>query len=406
MSVHTKVTLFNDPIYGFIAIETPLIFQLIEHPYFQRLRRIAQMGLSSLVYPGAHHTRFEHALGAMHIMQRAIAVLRAKGVAISEAESEAMQVAILLHDIGHGPFSHATEKSLIQGIAHESISIQIMESLNTEFNGGLTLALQIFKNQYPRKFMHQLLSGQLDVDRLDYLKRDSFYTGVTEGNINTERILATMNVVDENLVFEIKGIHSLEKFLLARRLMYWQVYLHKTSLVAELLLVKALERARSLGSDAGFTNPNLALFFSTEKPIVFDESLLTAYLRLDDSDLMLQLKQWSHGSDSILKKLSLQLLQRNLLKIKIKDTPFLPAEIQNKKEATVPNLDTIAQDTFVFSGSVSNQTYVTDAQKIVLVDKTKKTISIEKAIDYLDFDAFSKPQIKYYLCYPKQLFYL
>ncbi|MBT6161888.1 MAG: HD domain-containing protein [Flavobacteriaceae bacterium] len=406
MSVHTKVTLFNDPIYGFIAIETPLIFQLIEHPYFQRLRRIAQMGLSSLVYPGAHHTRFEHALGAMHIMQRAIAVLRAKGVAISEAESEAMQVAILLHDIGHGPFSHATEKSLIQGIAHESISIQIMESLNTEFNGGLTLALQIFKNQYPRKFMHQLLSGQLDVDRLDYLKRDSFYTGVTEGNINTERILATMNVVDENLVFEIKGIHSLEKFLLARRLMYWQVYLHKTSLVAELLLVKALERARSLGSDAGFTNPNLALFFSTEKPIVFDESLLTAYLRLDDSDLMQQLKQWSHGSDSILKKLSLQLLQRNLLKIKIKDTPFLPAEIQNKKEATVPNLDTIAQDTFVFSGSVSNQTYVTDAQKIVLVDKAKKTISIERAIDYLDFDAFSKPQIKYYLCYPKQLFYL
>ncbi|MDA7711415.1 HD domain-containing protein [Flavobacteriaceae bacterium] len=406
MSVHTKVTLFNDPIYGFIAIETPLIFQLIEHPYFQRLRRIAQMGLSSLVYPGAHHTRFEHALGAMHIMQRAIAVLHAKGVAISEAESEAMQVAILLHDIGHGPFSHATEKSLIQGIAHESISIQIMESLNTEFNGGLTLALQIFKNQYPRKFMHQLLSGQLDVDRLDYLKRDSFYTGVTEGNINTERILATMNVVDENLVFEIKGIHSLEKFLLARRLMYWQVYLHKTSLVAELLLVKALERARSLGSDAGFTNPNLALFFSTEKPIVFDESLLTAYLRLDDSDLMQQLKQWSHGSDSILKKLSLQLLQRNLLKIKIKDTPFLPAEIQNKKEATVPNLDTIAQDTFVFSGSVSNQTYVTDAQKIVLVDKAKKTISIERAIDYLDFDAFSKPQIKYYLCYPKQLFYL
>jgi uncharacterized protein len=406
MSVHTKVTLFNDPIYGFIAIETPLIFQLIEHPYFQRLRRIAQMGLSSLVYPGAHHTRFEHALGAMHIMQRAIAVLRAKGVAISEAESEAMQVAILLHDIGHGPFSHATEKSLIQGIAHESISIQIMESLNTEFNGGLTLALQIFKNQYPRKFMHQLLSGQLDVDRLDYLKRDSFYTGVTEGNINTERILATMNVVDENLVFEIKGIHSLEKFLLARRLMYWQVYLHKTSLVAELLLVKALERARSLGSDAGFTNPNLALFFSTEKPIVFDESLLTAYLRLDDSDLMQQLKQWSHGSDSILKKLSLQLLQRNLLKIKIKDTPFLPAEIQNKKEATVPNLDTIARDTFVFSGSVSNQTYVTDAQKIVLVDKAKKTISIERAIDYLDFDAFSKPQIKYYLCYPKQLFYL
>ncbi len=406
MSVHTKVTLFNDPIYGFIAIETPLIFQLIEHPYFQRLRRIAQMGLSSLVYPGAHHTRFEHALGAMHIMQRAIAVLRAKGVAISEAESEAMQVAILLHDIGHGPFSHATEKSLIQGIAHESISIQIMESLNTEFNGGLTLALQIFKNQYPRKFMHQLLSGQLDVDRLDYLKRDSFYTGVTEGNINTERILATMNVVDENLVFEIKGIHSLEKFLLARRLMYWQVYLHKTSLVAELLLVKALERARSLGSDAGFTNPNLALFFSTEKPIVFDESLLTAYLRLDDSDLMQQLKQWSHGSDSILKKLSLQLLQRNLLKIKIKDTPFSPAEIQNKKEATVPNLDTVAQDTFVFSGSVSNQTYVTDAQKIVLVDKAKKTISIERAIDYLDFDAFSKPQIKYYLCYPKQLFYL
>src|SRR5210317_2247600 len=244
--VHRKRTLFNDPIYGFIAIETDLILHLINHRFFQRLRRITQMGLSSLVYPGAHHTRFEHALGAMHVMQKAISELKQKGIDISKEESEAMQIAILLHDIGHGPFSHASEKILLKGITHEAVSLRVIEQLNQEFKGRLDLAIQIFTNTYHRKFMHQLVSGQIDVDRLDYLKRDSFYTGVTEGNINTDRILSTMHVENENLVFESKGVHSLEKFLLARRLMYWQVYLHKTSLVAELLLVKTLQRFRYL----------------------------------------------------------------------------------------------------------------------------------------------------------------
>ncbi|MDA9768571.1 HD domain-containing protein, partial [Flavobacteriaceae bacterium] len=244
--MRSKNPLFNDPIYGFIAIQSDLILQLINHPYFQRLRRISQMGLSSLVYPGAHHTRFEHAIGAMHIMQNAISVLTGKGIEINKEEGEAMQVAILLHDIGHGPFSHATEKALLPGVHHEEVSLIIIKMLNKEFDGALDLAIQIFTNTYSRKFMHQLVSGQVDVDRLDYLKRDSFYTGVTEGNINTDRIVAMMNVDQEQLVFESKGVHSLEKFLLARRLMYWQVYLHKTSLAAELILVKILSRFRIL----------------------------------------------------------------------------------------------------------------------------------------------------------------
>ena len=233
-----KNTIFNDPIYGFITIESDLILQLINHPYFQRLRRISQMGLSVLVYPGAHHTRFEHAIGAMHVMQKVINVLKRKNIKISNHESEALQIAILLHDIGHGPFSHATENIILKGVDHEYISLKIIEKLNDIFEKKLALALKIIKNEYHRKFMYQLISGQIDVDRLDFLKRDSFYTGVTEGNINSERIITMMDVKNENLVFEYKSIHSIEKFLLARRLMYWQVYLHKTSLVAELLFSK------------------------------------------------------------------------------------------------------------------------------------------------------------------------
>ena len=240
--MQSKKTLFNDPIYGFIPIDSDLILQLINHPFFQRLRRISQLGLSNLVYPGAHHTRFEHAIGAMHVMRMAVNVLKQKGIEISHEEIEAMKIAVLLHDIGHGPFSHASENILIKGVSHEVISLKVIKKLNEEFNGKLDLAIKIFTNNYNRKFMYQLVSGQIDVDRLDYLKRDSFYTGVTEGNINTDRIIAMMNVEDENLVFEEKAVHSLEKFLLARRLMYWQVYLHKTSLAAELVLVKILHR--------------------------------------------------------------------------------------------------------------------------------------------------------------------
>ena len=404
---HRKNTLFNDPIYGFIAIETDLILQLINHPYFQRLRRISQMGLSSLVYPGAHHTRFEHALGAMHVMQKAIDVLQGKGVEISPDEREAMQIAILLHDIGHGPFSHATEEALLQGVHHETISLKVMSFLNEKFEGQLDLAYQIFTNQYSRKFMHQLVSGQVDVDRLDYLKRDSFYTGVTEGNINTNRILATMQVKDEQLVFEVKGIHSLEKFLLARRLMYWQVYLHKTSLAAEILLVKTLKRFQYLvqnGKEALRSEHILYPLMQTASSDSLEDKVLFHYLSLDDSDMIQLLKSWTKHADLVLRLLSSQLLYRNLPKIKISDTAFSIAEIEKKKA----HLGGLAQEQsaspyFVFSGTISNQTYVSDETQLLILEKSGKVFPIAEVIQYLDFKQFSTPVVKHYLCYPKRV---
>ena len=407
--VHRKSTLFNDPIYGFIAIETDLILQLINHPYFQRLRRISQMGLSSLVYPGAHHTRFEHAIGAMHVMQKAIEVLITKGIQISPQEREAMQIAILLHDIGHGPFSHATEKTLLQGIHHETISLRVISLLNQIFNGKLDLAYQIFTNQYPRKFMYQLVSGQVDVDRLDYLKRDSFYTGVTEGNINTSRILAMMNVINEQLVFEVKGIHSLEKFLLARRLMYWQVYLHKTSLAAEVLLVKTLERFQYLIElGAMEVEEEHALFSLLNKKQSdqnqLSEEVLLHYLNLDDSDIIQLLKSWEKHSDQVLASLSSQLLHRKLPKIKIRDKAYSHEEIKEKTislDATKADLG--ASEYFVFSGCISNQTYLSDESRLLILDKKGNVFPLAEAIQYLDFKQFSTPVTKYYLCYPKQI---
>ena len=407
--VHRKSTLFNDPIYGFIAIETDLILQLINHPYFQRLRRISQMGLSSLVYPGAHHTRFEHAIGAMHVMQKAIEVLISKGIQISPQEREAMQIAILLHDIGHGPFSHATEKTLLHGIHHETISLRVISLLNQIFNGKLDLAYQIFTNQYPRKFMYQLVSGQVDVDRLDYLKRDSFYTGVTEGNINTSRILAMMNVINEQLVFEVKGIHSLEKFLLARRLMYWQVYLHKTSLAAEVLLVKTLERFQYLIElGAMEVEEEHALFSLLNKKQSdqnqLSEEVLLHYLNWDDSDIIQLLKSWEKHSDQVLASLSSQLLHRKLPKIKIRDKAYSHEEIQEKTislDATKAYLG--ASEYFVFSGSISNQTYLSDESRLLILDKNGNVFPLAEAIQYLDFKQFSTPVTRYYLCYPKQI---
>ena len=406
---HRKSTLFNDPIYGFIAIETDLILQLINHPYFQRLRRISQMGLSSLVYPGAHHTRFEHAIGAMHVMQKAIEVLITKGVQISPQEREAMQIAILLHDIGHGPFSHATEKTLLHGIHHETISLRVISLLNQIFNGKLDLAYQIFTNQYPRKFMYQLVSGQVDVDRLDYLKRDSFYTGVTEGNINTSRILAMMNVINEQLVFEVKGIHSLEKFLLARRLMYWQVYLHKTSLAAEVLLVKTLERFQYLIElGAMEVEEEHALFSLLNKKQSdqnqLSEEVLLHYLNLDDSDIIQLLKSWEKHIDHVLASLSSQLLHRKLPKIKIRDKADNHEEIKDKTislDATKAGLG--VGEYFVFSGSISNQTYLSDESRLLILDKNDNVFPLAEAIQYLDFKQFSTPVTKYYLCYPKQI---
>ena len=406
---HRKSTLFNDPIYGFIAIETELILQLINHPYFQRLRRISQMGLSSLVYPGAHHTRFEHAIGAMHVMQKAIEVLITKGIQISPQEREAMQIAILLHDIGHGPFSHATEKKLLHGIDHETISLRVISLLNEIFNGKLDLAYQIFTNKYPRKFMYQLVSGQVDVDRLDYLKRDSFYTGVTEGNINTSRILAMMNVINEQLVFEFKGIYSLEKFLLARRLMYWQVYLHKTSLAAELLLVKTLERFQYLIElGAMEVEEEHALFSLLNKKQSnqnhLSEEVLSHYLNLDDSDIIQLLKSWEKHSDQVLASLSSQLLHRKLPKIYIRDKAYSHEEIKEKTiSLDATKVDLGASEYFVFSGNISNQTYLSDESRLLILDKNDNVFPLAEAIQYLDFKQFSTPVTKYYLCYPKQI---
>lgn len=408
--MYQKRTLFNDPIYGFIAIETDLILHLINHRFFQRLRRITQMGLSSLVYPGAHHTRFEHALGAMHVMQKAISELKQKGIDISKEESEAMQIAILLHDIGHGPFSHASEKILLKGITHEAVSLRVIEQLNQEFKGRLDLAIQIFTDTYHRKFMHQLVSGQIDVDRLDYLKRDSFYTGVTEGNINTDRILSTMHVENENLVFESKGVHSLEKFLLARRLMYWQVYLHKTSLVAELLLVKTLERFRELVNSEKETLPKDHIFY----PLIhgdpqesLSESILAHYLTLEDVDILHLLKQWMHHKDLVLSSLSKQIIYRQLPKIKIQNKPFDNHVLEQKAER-LENLSIADNDIsyFVFSGNISNQTYIADHAQILLKNKSGNPTPLDQTIDYLDFNTFSKPLYRYYLCYPKHHFSL
>jgi HD superfamily phosphohydrolase len=404
--VYRKNTLFNDPIYGFIAIETDLILNLINHPFFQRLRRISQMGLSSMVYPGAHHTRFEHAIGAMHIMQKAIEVLSGKGVKISAEEKEGMQIAILLHDIGHGPFSHATEETFLKGVNHEKISLRVMTKLNQHFKGQLDLALEIFTGKYPRKFMHQLVSGQVDVDRLDYLKRDSFYTGVTEGNINTDRIVAMMNVKDEELVFEVKAVHSLEKFLLARRLMYWQVYLHKTSLVAELLLVKALERFQLLynkKTESLEANHMLYPFLTNSTSGELSEAILDHYLTLDDSDLLQVLKSWRNHSDETLRTLSDQLINRRLPKIIIQEKEFTEEEVERQKNRLEQRFKANQADSdFVFSGSISNQTYVSDESQILLLKKNESVFPISEAIQYLDFKQFSTPVVKHFLCFPKR----
>ena len=319
MNTNNKLKIFNDPIYGFITIPNTLIFDLIAHRYFQRLRRISQMGLSYLVYPGAHHTRFHHALGCLHLMQKAVRILRFKSVPISKAEENGLYIAILLHDIGHGPFSHAMEHSIVENSSHEAISLKFMETLNIEFKGALNTAISMFKGVYHRSFFGQLISGQLDIDRSDYLKRDSFYTGVSEGNINSDRLISMLNVVDDELVIEEKGIYSIEKFLTARRLMYWQVYLHKTSLVAEQMILRVLKRAKQLTQNGVALDASSALRFFLSRSTTssdFDNSTLDQFSLLDDYDVMSALKSWQFHDDFVLKHLSQMILNRTLLKIK------------------------------------------------------------------------------------------
>ncbi|KAA1242769.1 HD domain-containing protein [Aquimarina sp. RZ0] len=406
MKKRNKLKILNDPIYGFITIPNELIFDLIEHKYFQRLRRISQMGLSYLVYPGAHHTRFHHALGCMYLMQNAVRVLRFKGVAISSGEEEALCIAILLHDIGHGPFSHAMEHSIVNEVNHETISLMFMEEINKEFNGSLTLAIQIFRGEYHRNFLHQLISGQLDMDRLDYLKRDSFYTGVAEGNINSERLITMLTVVDDELVVEEKGIYSVEKFLLARRLMYWQVYLHKTSLVAENLLIRVLKRAKELVEQGIRLNCSKALSFFLENKITADNfttEVLETFSKLDDYDIMAGMKEWATSDDFVLRNLSSMIINRDLLKIKIKKKAFGVDKMQ-KHIQDFKYYNKISEEEacyFVFTGTISNQAYHQNRQNINILYKSRKIVDIVRATDQFNLKALSKPVTKYFICYPK-----
>ncbi|STA71679.1 HD domain [Capnocytophaga canimorsus] len=366
------------------------------------------MGLSYLVYPGARHTRFHHALGCMHLMQKAVQVLQYKGIAISEEEEEALYVAILLHDIGHGPFSHAMEHSIVEGISHEEISLRFMQELNNEFGGKLDLAIQIFTGNYPRNFLHELISSQLDMDRSDYLKRDSFYTGVAEGNINSERIIAMLNVKNDQLVVEDKAIYSVEKFLVARRLMYWQVYLHKTSVCAEQLLIKVLKRAKELAQKGYRLEMSTALRFFVEHRITekqFDKVLLDKYALLDDNDIISAMKEWQFHSDFVLSSLSKMLLNRDLPRVKLRKTSFEKEKIASRLQQVQQLYGISEQEAqyFVFSGEVSNIAYNEKRQNIYILTKTGKILDVAKASDQLNLEALSERVVKNYLCYPKEL---
>ncbi len=400
-----KLKILNDPVYGFISIPDTLIFDIIEHRYFQRLRRVTQMGLSNLVYPGANHTRFHHALGCMHLMQKTIEILRSKNVTISEEEKNGVIIAILLHDIGHGAFSHALEHSIVNGISHEEISLKFMKALNEEFGGKLKVAIEIFEGKYPRKFLHQLISSQLDIDRLDYLKRDSFYTGVAEGNISSDRLIAMMNVVNDELVIEEKGIYSVEKFIIARRLMYWQVYLHKTGLVAENILVNLLKRAKELASSnvALFASHSLKFFlYNNICKENFSKEVLETFSKLDDYDVLSAIKEWTMHDDYILSSLAKMIIHRNLLRIELQDIPFnkdyvkeVTEKIQQDKGLSVEELQY-----FVFSGTIVNQAY-NSKKPIIIQTKKRELKDIAKASDQLNVQVLTNPVIKYYLCYPK-----
>ncbi|MEN8765630.1 MAG: HD domain-containing protein [Wenyingzhuangia sp.] len=399
-----KVKIINDPIYGFITIPNQLIFELIEHPYFQRLRRITQMGMSNLVYPGAHHTRFHHAVGCMHLMQKAVTVLINKGVRITEDEKNGVFIAILLHDIGHGPYSHALENSIVDGVSHESISLLFMKELNKEFKGDLTLAIEIFEGRYPRKFLNQLVSSQLDIDRMDYLKRDSFYTGVAEGNISSERLIDMLNVVEGQLVVEEKGIYSVEKFIVGRRLMYWQVYLHKAGVVAEKMLVNLLARAKYLANKGVQLSSSRALNYFLYKDVedAFTLETLKTFSRLDDYDILSAIKDWISHEDKILSQLSEMIINRNLLKVELSSKPYGEDYLQKVKDQMEEKGWSKEDLSYFFvHDTISNQAYSDISSKIYLYYKDGNIVDIVEASDQLNIQALTKPVVKHFLCYPK-----
>ncbi len=408
--ISNKRKIINDPIYGFVTLPDDLIHDLINHPFFQRLRRIKQLGLTNLVYPGALHTRFHHAIGAMHLMTEALQILKSKDVKITDEEIQAANIAILLHDIGHGPFSHALEHTIVKGIHHEDISAMLMDELNKVFGGKLSLAIKIFKNEHPKKFLHQLVSSQLDMDRLDYLNRDSFFTGVTEGVVGSDRIIKMLNVKNGELVVEAKGIYSIENFLIARRLMYWQVYLHKTVLSAEKLLVNILKRAKELslnGVDL-FATPMLSLFLKnnfSKKDFIKKPELLNQFVLLDDYDIMASIKVWTEHADTVLSILCKNLMDRNLYKIELQNKNFTIAYKNQILERVMKiyKLTKKEADYFVFTESVNNSAYNSSLFKINILYKNGELADVAKASDQLNIKMLSKKVTKYFICYPKGL---
>ncbi|WP_281639859.1 HD domain-containing protein [Capnocytophaga sputigena] len=405
MRSRNKLKIINDPIYGFIHIPSTLVFDIIEHPYFQRLRRINQMALSYLVFPGAKHTRFEHVLGCVFLMQKTVEMLRFKGVQISDKEAEGLYIAILLHDIGHGPFSHAMEHSIVEGISHEEISLRFMQELNKVFNGKLETAIAMFQGTYPRKFMHQLISSQLDMDRADYLKRDSFYTGVAEGNINSERLISMLNVRNDELVVEEKGLYSVEKFLIARRLMYWQVYLHKTSVAAEQILIRLLNRAKELVQQGQKLTMSTALAFFVKNKISkdnFSQEVLEMFARLDDTDIISAMKEWQFYPDAVLSKLSKMLLNRDLPKIKVRLNDFEEQKIKRlQKLSLAKGIDEKDMKYFVFTGVMTNRAYNPEKEIIKILTKNGRVVELSKTSEAINLEPLSQVTERYYICYPK-----
>lgn len=405
-----KKKIINDPVYGFVSIPSGFIFDLIQHPYMQRLRYIKQVSMTHLVYPGALHTRFQHVIGAMHLMQLAIDTLRGKDVSISAEEEEAVLAAILLHDIGHGPFSHSLEHTIIEGVSHEVISRLLMDRLNQEFGGKLDLAVTIFNGQYPRTFLHQLVSSQLDTDRMDYLNRDSFFTGVSEGVISFDRIIKMLNVVNDELVVEAKGIYSVEKFLIARRLMYWQVYLHKTVITAEQMLIKALTRAKEL-SNSGvdmFATPALQHFLKqriTHQNFEQSDEHLDWFTKLDDSDIMSALKVWTNHEDFVLSTLCKKLLGRELFRTEMRTTPFSLVELNEVKDQVKAHFG-IADaelDYFVYEQTIQNSAYDAVKEPIRILNNKGDLLDIAEASDLSNLEALAKRVTKYALTYPKEI---
>ncbi len=400
--------IINDPVFGFINIPKGLLYDIVRHPLLQRLNRIKQLGLSSVVYPGAQHTRFQHSLGAFHLTSEATQHLTSKGNFIFDSEAEAVQAAILMHDIGHGPFSHVLEDTIVQGVSHEDISLMLMERINKEMNGQLTLAIQIFKDEYPKKFLHQLVSGQLDMDRMDYLRRDSFYTGVTEGNIGSARIIKMLDVKEDHLVVESKGIYSIENFLTARRLMYWQVYLHKTSVAYEKMLISALLRAKELASKGVelFASPALRFFLYNDinkETFYNNPECLENFIQLDDNDIWTALKVWSTHNDKVLSTLSLGMINRNIFKVEISTEPICE---ERKKELTLQisqQLDIPLSEAsyFVSTPSIEKNMYDPADDSIDILYKDGNIKNIAEASDMLNISLLSKKVKKYYLCYQR-----